>query len=1082
MKGGLLLDNREGLLKGGDSGPALIPGEPNKSLMIKAVRYTDENLQMPPKGKKLSAEQVLALEEWIKMGAPDPRTGQTRSPSVPDPKAHWAFQPVKNPPVPVVKNKAWPKTSIDNFILVKLEEKKLTPSSPADKRTLIRRATFDLTGLPPTPEEVEAFEKDHSRDAFAKVVDRLLASPRYGERWARHWLDVARYADTKGYLAGNEERRYQFSYTYRDWVIRAFNDDLPYDQFIVQQIAADRLNLGEDKKPLAALGFLTLGRRFLNNVHDIIDDRIDVVCRGTMALTVGCARCHDHKYDPIPTRDYYSLYGVFASSQEPDEKPLLGTEPPKQAHEEYLKEKQRREDALKDYREQKITETLNTLRQKTGDYLLGALAIQKLTDKSKTDTVAREQKLDPGVVNRWIGALDKWKAETNLIFTPWFAFADLPESEFVTKAGELARKFAADKSLNPLVAKRFEGEPPKGIKDVAERYEKLFSEADKAWRDFIALRHKEAAAPLPTALPDPNQEALRQVLYAAGGPTTLTSDEAATLFDVPTIERVRELRRQIVELDAIHPGAPAKAMALVDRDSPVTPHVFLRGNPGNVGTEVPRQFLQVLAGDNRTAFTNGSGRLELALAIISKTNPLTARVMVNRVWLHHFGKGLVSTPSDFGVRSEPPSHPELLDWLAYRFMENGWSLKKLHREIMMSAVYQQGSIAESIPPVSKRSLTLAATRAQLSPAAAPASVDPENRLLWRMNRQRLEFESLRDSLLAASGKIDFIMDGLPVDIFAEPFSSRRSVYGYIDRQNLPGVLRTFDFANPDTTSPQRFSTTVPQQALFLLNSPFVVEQARNLVTNTIFTQVPNDRERVTFLYERLFQRHPEKEEMTLGLGFVKQQVELAPAPSNKSPWQYGYGKFDEKAKRVTRFTPFPHFTGRSWQSSPEFPDPTFAYAMLNVEGGHPGNHPEHAVIRRWTAPFDGIVRIEGELFHIMDKGDGVAGHVVSSRNGEVNRWVSFNQKTPTIVDKCEVQRGDTIDFVVDARSGPAHDTFKWAPVIKVVEVKYGTPPPAKMDWNATRDFDGPPKDMRPLTAWEKYAQTLLLSNEFVFVD
>jgi cytochrome c553 len=336
VKGGLLLDTHEALLKGGDSGPAIVPGQPDKSLLIKAVRYINEDLQMPPKGKKLSGEQIADLEAWVKMGAPDPRTEQGQNlQSKGQSSAHWAFQPIQTPPIPVVKNKKWGKTPMDAFILAKLEERKLNPSPQADKRTLIRRATFDLIGLPPTPKEVEDFLADKGADAFVKVVDRLLASPHYGERWGRHWLDVARYADTKGYVF-EEERRYAYSYTYRDYVIRALNEDLPYDQFLIQQIAADLLPQGEDKRPLAALGFLTLGRRFLNNIHDIIDDRIDVVARGTMALTVACARCHDHKYDPIPTKDYYSLYGVFASCTEPAEKPLLGNAAPSKEHDAYL--------------------------------------------------------------------------------------------------------------------------------------------------------------------------------------------------------------------------------------------------------------------------------------------------------------------------------------------------------------------------------------------------------------------------------------------------------------------------------------------------------------------------------------------------------------------------------------------------------------------------------------------------------------------------------------------------------------------------------------------------------------------------
>ena len=356
IKGGLLLDTRDGLLKGGDTGPAIKPGDVEQSLLIKAVRYTDDNLRMPPKDKRLATAQIADLEAWVKMGAPDPRTtpaGIVQVESIRDKaRSHWAFQPVREPKIPAVKNTRRVRTPVDNFIFARLEAAHLPPSPAADKRTLIRRATFDLTGLPPVPDEVAAFEADKSPDAFARVVDRLLASPHYGERWGRYWLDVARYADTKGYVF-EEDRHYPYAFTYRDYVIRAFNEDLPYDQFLKEQIAADLLPATADKRSLAALGYLTLGRRFINNINDIIDDRIDVVCRGTMGLTVACARCHDHKFDPIPSRDYYSLYGVFSSSREPDEEPLLGMEVPQKAHDEYLAERKKRVEDLGKFREEK---------------------------------------------------------------------------------------------------------------------------------------------------------------------------------------------------------------------------------------------------------------------------------------------------------------------------------------------------------------------------------------------------------------------------------------------------------------------------------------------------------------------------------------------------------------------------------------------------------------------------------------------------------------------------------------------------------------------------------------------------------
>jgi hypothetical protein len=623
-KGGLRLDSHAELLAGGDSGPAVVPGDAAASLILQAVAHQEEP-KMPPAGK-LPDEEIARLTEWVKLGAPWPADTAPPAPDEPEDawKAHWAFQPVTRPALPPVKQTSWPRNELDYFVLARLEAAGLAPSEPADRRTLVRRATYDVTGLPATTAEVEAFVNDPDPNAFDRVIERLLASPHYGERWARHWLDVARYADSKGYVF-TADRSYPHAYRYRDWVVRAFNDDLPYDQFLVQQIAADRLP--GDPSRLAAMGFLTVGRRFLNNTHDIIDDRLDVLIRGTMGLTVTCARCHDHKFDPIPTADYYSLYGVLASSVEPAE--------------------------------------------------------------------------------------------------------------------------------------------------------------------------------------------------------------------------------------------PADYMTLADAPQPVEPHVFVRGNPGNQGPAVPRQFLSALAGDARKPFQDGSGRLELARAIATRDNPLTARVIVNRQWLYYFNAPLVHTPSDFGLRSEPPTHPELLDYLAASLVDGGWSLKDVARRILRSAAYQQAS----------------------GDRADCRAADPENRLLWRMNRKRLNFEGLRDSLLAVSGQFDDALGGPAVVITTSPAPRRRTLYGLIDRQNLPNLFRTFDFASPDTHSPQRFTTTVPQQALFMLNSPFVGEQVRALAARAEFAGAADDRARIETLYRTALGRAPSEQERALGLAFLsaEQASDQAPTPSAAPP-------------------------------------------------------------------------------------------------------------------------------------------------------------------------------------------------------
>jgi hypothetical protein len=843
-KGDLLLDTRDALRKGGVTGAALIAGDPDKSLLIEAVRHGSEDLQMPPteEGGKLAPEKIAALEAWVRMGAPDPRTGGKAHPTdVAAARSHWAFQPVAKPAVPAVKNKAWVRTPVDAFVLARLEEKKLAPAAPADARTLLRRVTYDLTGLPPTAEEMDAFARDYPRDprAYDRAVDRLLASPRHGERWGRYWLDVARFADTQGYLVGNAERRFPFSHTYRDYVIRAFNDDKPFDQFIVEQLAADRLPLGDDKSALAAMGFLTLGRRFLGNQNDIIDDRIDVVTRGLMGLTVACARCHDHKFDPIPTRDYYSLHGVFASTEEPAEKPLLGPLVESPEYRRFLEKTAEAEAKVKERARAEVEKFLGEVRAKTGDYLLGVHDLAKLGDaeKTKLDLFAGPRKLNVTFLKRWQDHLATEAAKNDPVLAPWFALAALPEAEFAARANDA---LAIGANFDPRVAAALtSAEPPlASLKDAAGIYNRLAAEADKA-----AAEHAPAQAPLRTAL------------RAEGGPANPGYDTMATLIKRQIDTRVADLRRAVAALQWTEPGAPLRAMALADKAKPANSPVLLRGNAASRGPVVPRQFLEILSPGPRVPFADGSGRLELARAIASPANPLTARVFVNRVWGWHFGAALVRTPSDFGVRTESPVQRDLLDWLAASFVEGGWSVKALHRAIVLSSTYRQSGEGH----------------------ATASAADPDNRLVHRFERRRLEFEALRDTLLAASGALDLRAGGLPDDLTKQPFPTRRTVYGFIDRQNLPGMFRTFDFPNPDTSSAQRFATTVPQQALFMLNSPFVQEQARRLVQRPELQAAKPDAEKIRMLHRLVLQRAPDADEQTLAAAFIA-APETAPPP------------------------------------------------------------------------------------------------------------------------------------------------------------------------------------------------------------
>jgi cytochrome c553 len=479
QKGGLRLDSGPALLRGGNAGPAVKPGDPDGSLLIRVVRQTGD-LKMPPKGK-LPPAAVEDLAAWVKMGAPWPSTGEGRGEGT---ATHWAFRPVTDPALPAVKDAAWAATPLDRFVLAKLEAKGLTPSPPADKRTLIRRVTFDLTGLPPTPEEVEAFVSDPAPDAYEKLIDRLLASPAYGERWGRHWLDVARYADTKGYVFF-EENEFPWAWTYRDYVIRAFNDDLPFDRFIREQLAADRLPLGADRRPLTALGFLTVGGRFMNNPHDILDDRIDVVSRGLLGLTVACARCHDHKFDPIPSRDYYALYGVFASSVEPAIPPLFAVPPATEEYRKFAAELEARERKQAEFLAAKRAEVAGGARTRAAEYLLAAHARRGQPSAEEFMLIADGTDLNPAMLTRWQAFLDRTRRHHHPVFAPWHALADLPEQGFADRARDILSRLAADREhrVNPLVIGALTANPPKSLAEVARAYGALLNKADRMGRE-----------------------------------------------------------------------------------------------------------------------------------------------------------------------------------------------------------------------------------------------------------------------------------------------------------------------------------------------------------------------------------------------------------------------------------------------------------------------------------------------------------------------------------------------------------------------------------------------------------------------
>jgi hypothetical protein len=721
LKAGLFLDTREGLLKGGEGGPVLVPGEPDKSRLIEAVRYHNPDLQMPPKGPRLTDEQVADLAAWVKAGAQDPRTRSATQPAAAVDMGvasrHWSFQPPKQHAASDVRRADWPKSAIDHFILAKLEDNRLAPAPPADKRTLIRRATFDLTGLPPTPQEVRAFLDDDSPDAFGKVVDRLLASRAYGERWGRHWLDVVRYADTAGDGADYPVRE---AYKYRNYVIDSFNRDKPYDQFLREQIAGDVLAAEGPPEKYAerviATGYLAVAKRFGYRAdstgfrHLDLADAIEVVGKSVLGLSVGCARCHDHKYDPVSMADYYALYGILDSST------------------------------------------------------------------------------------------------------------------FTFPGGEEQQRPA---DLVPLA-------PP------AER-----EEAEKQWRAAVAELDAKAKA----------AEAERTRLKSEPASSSAAPEAVAAAE-----KEARNLKRQRDELAATPPYEVAYG---VIEGKPADAKIQLRGEPNRRGPVVRRGFLKVLGGQQLPEGRKGSGRLELAGWLAEPKNPLTARVMVNRIWQHHFGRGIVATPSDFGARGSPPTHPELLDVLALRFVEKGWSIKAMHREILLSAAYQMS--CEDQP--------------------AGLNLDPENKLLWKFSRRRLEAEAVRDAMLAVSGNLDRSMGGEhpfpPVSKWGftihNPFyavyeTNRRSVYLMVQRQKKHPFLSLFDGADPNVSTDERVTTVTPAQALYLMNDPFVHEQSAGLAKR-LLAEAEDDAGRVRLAHELATGREPRQEDVARALEFLKQYRE-----------------------------------------------------------------------------------------------------------------------------------------------------------------------------------------------------------------
>jgi mono/diheme cytochrome c family protein len=869
---GLRVFSRDLLLKGGSRGPAIVPNDPDKSLLIQAVRQNGD-LKMP-KGGKLTAEEVQNLTEWVRMGAPWPQARPLRESSGGAPfkisleqRAFWSFQPIKMPATPAVKNERWAKTMIDRFVLAKLEAQGIAPAPGAERRTLIRRATFDLTGLPPTPEEIDAFENDKSRHAFEKVVDRLLASPRYGERWGRHWLDVARYAedDVRGLdPKGRGYMPFRGAYVYRDWVIKAFDADLPYDKFVRLQLAGDLIGDKNPSDALPATAFLGGGPWVWDQAEpvqgraDERNERIDAVSRGLLGLTVACARCHNHKYDPISQKDYYALAGVFASSTY-KEYPLTSDAQVAAWHEREQRYLDLSEE-LDEFTRVETEQMSSILATQTSQYMVAAW---RVTGKLKATVAeaADHNHLDPEMIERWVKFLAQ-PPKSYPYLKDWQAMIAAGGKE-EDEATSLADAFQA-LVLRVETAQRTIKEQNEVIKAKADV--KKRSRRDALPNEFETDDQFCPGCSLELKTLPTEQASLWFELFMR----SIASDEEKPVpglfvfagwglkrrLNTEWREYITNLEHQVDALKkSLEPQYPF-VHGLSDKPRPVNIALNLRGNPHSLGDEVPRRFLAVLSPEPTPTFSQGSGRLQLANDIID--SPIATRVFVNRVWKWHFGSGIVGTPDNFGFAGERPSNPQLLEYIAANFRANGFSLKKLQREIMLSAVYQTS------PQESKEA----------------HEKDGSNQLYSHFNRQRLDAESIRDSILFVAGDLNLKEVGGPSKDFSED-NTRRTVYCKVSRFRLNNYLQVFDFPNPSFTAEQRFWTNVPLQRLYFMNNEFVYLQAGKLAERVL--SQPTETARIVEAYRLLYGRAPTPKEIEVGLHFLQTTPEKPGNAVNGEP-------------------------------------------------------------------------------------------------------------------------------------------------------------------------------------------------------
>lgn len=967
LKGGLDLRLVRFMAKGGKNGPAIVPGKPDESFLIERIELGE----MPPGDTKVSKAEIEVFRRWIAAGAatdrPEPERIDAGIGISPDERKFWSFQPIKRPDVPEFAEADRVRTPIDALLLAVMKPKGLSFSPDADKHSLVRRAYFDLIGLPPTPAQIEQFINDDTPDACEDLIDKLLDSPHYGERWGRHWLDVAGYADSEGY--SNDDRLRKYAYKYRDYVIRSFNQDKPFDQFLLEQLAGDEMvppphnNLTPDQiEKLTATGFLRMaadgtGSGANNPIgrNQVIADTIKIVSTSLLGLSVGCAQCHDHRYDPIPQKDYYRVRAIFEPA-------------------------------------------INWNNWKTPDQR--RISLYTDADRKKSAEIEAEaKKVDAAKNKKQARYIDEALKKELLKY-----------EEPLRGKLRTAYKTSSDKR-NDEQKKLLKQNPAVNI-SAGNLYQYNQKHADEIKADNKRIGEIRAKKPV--------EEFLRVLTEIPG--------------NVPTTKLFHRGDHRAPK-DAVSPGGLTIAAAVGERFA-------APANDPNRPTT-----------GRRTAYAKWLTR---------RDHPLVARVLVNRIWLHHFGRAIVGTPADFGVLGEQPTHPELLDWLASEFVEptisfnreptatelraKPWSLKRFHKLIMLSTAYRQSSITN----------------------AKQESIDPANTLYWRKPIQRLDAEAIRDSIISACGKLNTKMSGPPVPIKEDAVGQivvgidnkgasntpgkevplngeefRRSVYVTVRRSQPVAFLRAFDAPVMEVNCERRDTSTAAPQALMLMNSDFMLRHAR-LFAERLQKETPKD-----------FPL-PKTDE---SIAFIR------PATT----WQFGYGSFDEAEGKTANFQPLPHWTGSAWQGGAKLPDPKLGWVIVNKDGGHTGNDQDHASIRRWTASKDGVVTISGKLHHPSENGDGVRSRAVSSRTGLLGEWTAKQGDANTAIKPFEVRQGDTIDFVTDCRENCTSDSFGWQVDLKL---KSDT----LLTWNSSKGFHGPIGDRPAIMRQIAFAWRLALNR------